>query len=79
MVVGEHDLSTSRETSRTRQYEVDRMVVHTNQSGDPSMVDLALIRVRGSIDLSVHTPLCLPEPDLDVDVQHGNVTLAGEG
>ena len=44
MVVGEHDLSTSAETSRTRQYEVDRIVVHTNQSGDPSKVDLALIR-----------------------------------
>ena len=76
MVVGEHDLSTSAETSRTRQYEVDRIVVHTNQRGDPSKVDLALIRVRGSIDLTVHTPLCLPEPDLDVT--SGNVTLAGE-
>ena len=40
------------------------------------MVDFALMRVEGNIDLSVHTPLCLPEPDFDV--RRADITLAGE-
>ena len=76
IVVGEHDFSTSAETNRTKEYDVDEIVVHKDSRGKASMVDIALIRVKGSIDLKVHTPLCLPEPGFDVR-RSGNVILAG--
>ena len=69
IVVGAHDLiSTNR--GRTKTYAVERIVVH-------SMIDIALIRVQGSIDLKIHTPICLPESNFDVRRQR-NIVLTGE-
>ena len=59
IVVGEHDFSTSAETNRTKEYDVDEIVVHKDSRGKASMVDIALIRVKGSIDLKVHTLVLL--------------------
>ena len=75
IAVGEHDLSTTGETGRTETYNVDKIVFHEHWQ-KWRMVDLALMRVEGNIDLSVHTPLCLPEPDFDV--RRADITLAGE-
>ena len=59
---------------------LDRVQVHTAPSQETgenlSRVDLAVIRVEGSISLATHTPLCLPQPGMEV--RGGNVTLAGE-
>ena len=76
IVVGEHDLSTTGETGRTETYNVDKIVSHERWL-QRNLVDLALMRVEeGSIDLSVHTPLCLPQPGFDV--RRADITLAGE-
>ena len=75
IVVGEHDHSTTGETGRTETYNVDKIVLHEHWQRW-ELVDLALMRVEGNIDLSVHTPLCLPEPDFDV--RRADITLAGE-
>ena len=57
-----------------------RVQVHTTTSpetGDNlSRVDLAVVRVEGSISLATHTPLCLPQPGMEV--RGGNITLAGQ-
>ena len=57
--------------------QVEEVRVHTNKHGVPSRVDIALVRVKAAIDLATHTPLCLPQPDLQV--RGRNVTLAGGG
>ena len=56
---------------------MEEVRVHTNKHGVPSRVDIALVRVKAAIDLATHTPLCLPQPDLQV--RGRNVTLAGGG
>ena len=35
-----------------------------------------MVRVEGSISLATHTPLCLPQPGMEV--RGGNITLAGQ-
>ena len=59
---------------------VDRVEVHTAPSQETgenlSRVDLAVVRVEGSISLATHTPLCLPQPGMEV--RGGNITLAGQ-
>ena len=70
IVVGAHDFHNPADRGRTKTYAVEKIVVH-------SMIDIALIRVQGSIDLKVHTPICLPESDFDVRRQR-NIVLAGE-
>ena len=56
--VGEHDLSSTTETTLTKDFGVESVVVHPGDLGVP--VDLALINVRTEIDIMVYTPLCLP-------------------
>ena len=75
IVVGAHDYSTTAETQRTKRYGVEKVAVHEGWWTD-KMVDIALVRVEGSIDLNVHTPLCLPDPGFDV--RRSNIVLAGE-
>ena len=77
VVVGAHNFH-STDMGRTVTYAADKIVVHTNRQGRPTNVDKALIRVKNSFDLQVHTPLCLPEADFDVRSQRDGVVLAGE-
>ena len=77
VVVGAHSFH-STDMGRTVTYAADKIVVHRDRQGRPSLVDKCLIRVKGSIDLQVHTPLCLPEHDFDVRSQRNGVVLAGE-
>ena len=76
VVVGAHNFH-STDMGRTVTYAADKIVVHRDRQGRPSMVDKALIRVKNSFDLQLHTPICLPEPDFDVRSRR-NVVLAGE-
>ena len=56
-------------------YEVAQIIVHKNRVGNPSRVDIALIKVKGSIDINLYTPICLPSTSFEV--RETNVTLAG--
>ena len=78
ILVGAHDYNNTVDMGIRKTYAVDKIVVHTDRQGRPSMVDKVLIRVKGSIDLQVHTPLCLPEHDFDVRRQRNGIVLAGE-
>ena len=78
ILVGAHDYNNTVDMGIRKTYAVERIVVHTDRNGRPSMVDKALIRVKNSFDLKIHTPLCLPEPDFDVRSQRDGVVLAGE-
>ena len=78
ILVGAHDYNNTVDMGIRKTYEVERIVVHTDRQGRPSLVDKCLIRVKGSIDLQVHTPLCLPEHDFDVRRQRNGIVLAGE-
>ena len=78
ILVGAHDYNNTVDRGIRKTYAVERIVVHRDRQGRPSMVDKALIRVKGSIDLQVHTPLCLPEHDFDVRRQRNGIVLAGE-
>ena len=55
---------------------MSQIIVHKNKAGNPSRVDIALIKVKGSIDINLYTPICLPSPDFEVRLT--NVTLAGQ-
>ena len=55
---------------------MNKVVVHTNKLGNPSRVDIALVRVVGVIDLNIYTPICLPPADFKV--RGTNVTLTGD-
>ena len=76
VVLGEHNQTTSSETNLTLRMEVKRIEVHTNKLGNPDQVDIALIKVKGVIDLNIYTPICLP--DADFNVRKRNVILAGK-
>ena len=78
IVVGAHDFYNTADRGRTKTYAVEKIVVHRDRQGRASMIDKALVRVKNSFDLQVHTPLCLPEADFDVRSQRDGVVLAGE-
>ena len=75
VVLGEHNTTTSSETNLTLRMEVEQIVVHTNKIGNPDQVDIALIKVKGVIDLNIYTPICLPNADFNV--RKTDVILAG--
>ena len=77
VVLGEHTHSTTGETNLTMKYAVDKIMIHKNKKGKPSQVDIALLRVKGKIDINVYTPLCLPSADYDV--RGNSITLTGWG
>ena len=77
VVVGAHNFH-STDMGRTVTYAADKIVVHRDRQGRASMIDKALIRVQGSFDLKVHTPICLPESNFDVRRQRNGIVLAGE-
>ena len=76
IVVGAHDYN-STDRGRTKTYSVDKIRVHRDRQDNPSWIDIALIRVQGSIDLKIHTPVCMPERNFDVRHQR-NIVLTGE-
>ena len=78
IVVGAHDFHNTADRGRTKTYAVEKIVVHTDRQGRASNIDKALIRVQGSFDLQVHTPICLPESSFDVRRQRNGIVLAGE-
>jgi len=59
--LGDHDLKDASETDTVEVYKVDNFKVHEKWEGEPWLMnDIAVIKVSESIDLSQHTPVCLP-------------------
>merc|ERR1712180_231917 len=59
--LGDRDLKDASETDTVEVYKVDNIKVHEKWEGEPWLMnDIAVIKVSESIDLSQHTPVCLP-------------------
>merc|ERR1711973_153796 len=56
--LGDHDLEDSSETDKVEVYKVDYYKAHEKYGEYKN--DIAVIKVSKSIDLSRHTPVCLP-------------------
>merc|ERR1712106_1191521 len=78
VVLGEHKTSTTTETSLTKRFRAEKIEIHRNSKGKPTIVDLALIRVTGVIDLTIYTPICLPS-SYSFNPHGKMVTLTGWG
>ena len=45
--------------------KVERAIIHDVAQNIPYSNDLALLKLAEEVDLSVHTPVCLPAPGRD--------------
>ena len=64
----------------TKDFHVDKIVLHpdyNNPFNEPHSNDIALVRLTEEVDISVFTPICLPEPNQDFT--GSKATLAGWG
>ena len=68
--------NNATESNITKKFAVEDIIVHKNKKGNPSQVDIALVKVTEDIDVSIYTPICLAEAGFDVRA-HGTVTLTG--
>merc|ERR1712212_292600 len=58
--LGDHDLKDASETDKVGVYKVDSFKAHEKYDGRWNVNDIVVIKVSKSIDLSQHTPVCLP-------------------
>ena len=63
MRLGEHQLSSSTETSLTTAHDVAAIVAHP--AYDQPRNDLALLKLRTKVDTNIYTPVCLPSKGMD--------------
>jgi len=75
--LGEHDTNTDSETNKTKVYYVKYFKLHEKFNVDPIRNDIAVIKVTRSIDLDLHTPVCLPGKN--EDFEGSTVTALGWG
>ena len=66
-MLGEHDVDTRTETSITRSYNVDLIVLHPKH-------DIAMVRLSEPADISIYTPVCLPRHHQDFTGQEATLT-----
>merc|ERR1711936_268612 len=67
VALGEHDVETRAETSITRSYNVDLIVLHPKH-------DIAMVRLSEPADISIYTPVCLPRQHQDFTGQEATLT-----
>jgi len=61
VVLGEHDTTISNENTIPRiSRDVDQIVKNDNYNYVTSDYDIALIKLKDTVDLTVYTPVCLP-------------------
>ena len=63
MILGEHQLSSSTETSLTTAHDVAAIVAHP--AYDQPRNDLALLKLSTKVDTNIYTPVCLPYQGVD--------------
>ena len=60
VTLGDHDNTEQSETDKTEVYDVDYYILHEKYRRRSITNDIAVIKVKKSIDLRLHTPVCLP-------------------
>merc|ERR1719318_1092612 len=63
VILGEHQLSSSTETSLTTAHAVAAIVAHP--AYDQPRNDLALLKLSTKVDTNIYTPVCLPYQGVD--------------
>jgi len=61
ITLGEHDISKTTETTLTKVVTPDLQIIHSGYNFALSSNDIALLRLPSSEDLTVYTPVCLPQ------------------
>jgi hypothetical protein len=61
--LGEHQLSSSTETSLTTAHDVAAIVAHPDY--DQPKNDVALLKLSTKVDTKIYTPVCLPNQGMD--------------
>jgi len=75
VTLGEHDLKSKTESKLTKDFDISAVVNHPDMV--KKQVDISLIKVKGEIDISTYTPICLPKTGFEV--RGKKITLAGWG
>ncbi|XP_055705662.1 venom serine protease 34-like [Phlebotomus papatasi] len=80
LLVGEHDLSTGRETPHTQLLVVSRFIVHPSYNPNPSRNDIALVQPSTPIIFNAGVaPVCLPFAHSSYTFQGMRVEATGWG
>ena len=60
-ILGEHDTTTSTESTIPRKVLAVSMIIpHESYVSSTTENDIALLKISEAVDLSVYTPICLP-------------------
>merc|ERR1719507_215155 len=80
LVLGEHDLSSSNDADDTNRKDVAvTTIVHPDYDAINTNNDIALLKLAEAVDLSIHTPACLPASSADYVGQTAKVYGWGVG
>ena len=72
--LGEHDRSSSGESSITKTYSASLMIKHPSYSSATSTNDIALVNLATKADIGLFTPVCLPSAEADFAGQLSTLT-----
>jgi len=72
--LGEHDRSSSGESSITKTYSASLMIKHPSYSSATSTNDIALVKLATKADIGLFTPVCLPSAEADFAGQLSTLT-----
>ncbi|VEN62024.1 unnamed protein product [Callosobruchus maculatus] len=80
VVVGEHDVSTGRDTPATATYRVDSYEIHPQFHSSHLGYDIGILRTKSTIKFNLNVgPACLPFRLKDLDFRGQKVTMLGWG
>ena len=77
VTLGDHDDTEQSETDKTEVYDVDYYILHEKYRRRSITNDIAVIKVKKSIDLRLHTPVCLPRRN--ANFAYSKATAVGWG
>jgi len=75
--LGEHDRFSTEETSISKTFLVVMMIKHPDYNDRTSENDIGLVKLTSPADISLYTPVCLPQTGSDFTGQ--TATLTGWG
>ncbi|KAL1124563.1 hypothetical protein AAG570_001187 [Ranatra chinensis] len=75
LIAGEHDLTTNKETKRTKIYIVSQIIQHEQYDDDTCVFDISLLVVKRKMEFNEAVgPACLPSTPIDLSGQYVKVT-----